>query len=58
MNFWSTLEVYCICAGLGYEQDYLDFHKRADHSYKPLCQEAYDALAKVIELQMEHDFKE
>ena len=57
VNFWGTLEVYCVCAGMDYEKDYLVFFKNAGHTYAPLCKEAYAAFAKAIEVQMEHDFK-
>lgn len=56
-NFWNSLEVYCVVAGMDYEKDYLDFHKKGDYRSAPLCKEAYTALNHAIHIQMDHDFK-
>lgn len=53
-NFWGTLEVYCACAGMDYEKDYLEFMKKEVHA--PLCKEAYQKLGELVDIQMEKDF--
>lgn len=55
-NFWNSLEVYCVVAGMDYTRDYLDFHKKGEYTSAPLCYEAYKALEAAIHKQMDHDF--
>lgn len=53
-NFWSTWEVYCIMAGFQYEQ-YLEEHPGVA---APLCKDAFKALARALDIQMEKDLAE
>lgn len=53
-SFWSTWEVYCITADFQYEQ----YLAGAAGAAAPLCKDAFKALARVIDIQMEKDLTE
>lgn len=53
-NFWSTWEVYCTLSDFQYEQ-YLEEHPGVA---APLCRDAFKALAKAIDIQLEKDLAE
>jgi len=48
-NFWSTWDVYAVCAGFKYQQ-YLDQHPGPG---APLSHNAYKLLNEVINVDME-----
>lgn len=57
-SFWGSLEIYCVCADMDYERDYLNFHKKERTVGAPLCKKAFESLRQVVHAQMKHDFKE
>lgn len=53
-GIWDTLEMHCVAAGMDYEKDYLDFHKKGECVWAPLSKNAYEKLKEVFDT----DFKD